>query len=54
VIFRFVDDVSVRVRPDTGGAKIDVRSKSRDGKGDIGTNARRIRTFLAKLAGKKG
>jgi len=44
-IFRFVDDVSVRVRPDAGGAKVDVRSKSRDGKGDLGANAARIRAF---------
>jgi uncharacterized protein (DUF1499 family) len=50
VIFRFVDDVSVRVRPDAGGARIDVRSKSRDGKGDLGANAARIRKFRDALA----
>ena len=50
VIFRFVDDVSVRVRPDTGGAKVDVRSKSRDGQGDMGANAARIRAFRDALA----
>ena len=44
-IFRFVDDVAVRVRPDPAGARIDVRSKSRDGQGDLGTNAARIRAF---------
>jgi uncharacterized protein (DUF1499 family) len=50
VIFRFVDDISVRVRPDAGGARIDVRSKSRVGKGDLGANAARIRKFRDALA----
>ena len=49
-IFRFVDDVAVRVRPDGGAAKIDLRSKSRDGKGDLGANAARIRAFRDALA----
>ena len=51
-VFRFVDDVVVRVRPESGGARVDVRSKSRDGRGDLGTNAKRIRTFAAALASK--
>ena len=42
-IFRFVDDISVRVRPHDSGARVDVRSKSRVGRGDIGANAERIR-----------
>jgi uncharacterized protein (DUF1499 family) len=47
-LFRFVDDVVVRVRDDgTGGSVVDVRSKSRDGRGDIGANAARIRRFYA-------
>ena len=41
--FRFVDDIAVRVRGRGPGARIDVRSKSRDGKGDLGANAARIR-----------
>ena len=49
-VFRFVDDVVVRVRPGEGGGSIvDVRSKSRDGRGDLGTNAARIRAFAAAL-----
>lgn len=44
-VFRFVDDVAVRVRPAAGGAIVDVRSKSRDGRGDLGANAERIRAF---------
>jgi len=49
--FHFVDDVVVRVRPDPSGAGsiVDVRSKSRDGKGDIGANAARIRRLFARL-----
>jgi uncharacterized protein (DUF1499 family) len=47
--FRFVDDVAVRVRPAEDGAqnasRIDVRSKSRDGQGDLGVNAARIRAL---------
>jgi len=42
-IFRFVDDIVVRIRPEAEGARIDVRSKSREGKGDLGANAARIR-----------
>jgi uncharacterized protein (DUF1499 family) len=49
-IFRFVDDIVVRVRPgEGGGAVIDVRSKSRDGRGDLGANATRIRAFTSAI-----
>lgn len=47
--FGFYDDVVVRVRPADGGARVDVRSLSRVGGSDVGTNARRIRTFLERL-----
>ena len=46
-LFRFVDDISIRIRPDVDGAIIDVRSKSRDGRSDLGANAERIRNFRA-------
>lgn len=48
--FRFKDDVVIRVSavPD-GTSRVDVRSVSRVGRSDVGTNARRIRTFLAEL-----
>ena len=51
-IFQFVDDVVVRVRPsgDGDGCVVDVRSKSRVGKGDVGANAARIRAFGDALA----
>lgn len=48
-IFRFRDDFVVRVRPSGDGAAIDMRSRSRDGKGDLGVNAKRIRSFLTPL-----
>ena len=47
--FGFKDDVVVRVRPADGGSRIDVRSLSRVGGGDIGTNAARIRAYVKKL-----
>ena len=51
-VFQFVDDVIVRVRPDgEGGSQIDLRSKSRDGRGDLGANAARIRRFVAAFPG---
>jgi uncharacterized protein (DUF1499 family) len=48
-IFRFVDDISVRLRPDGTATLIDVRSKSRVGRGDMGANAKRIEAFRRKL-----
>ncbi len=49
VWFGFKDDVVVRVRSSATGSRIDVRSVSRVGKSDVGTNARRIRAYLAKV-----
>ena len=48
-VFQFVDEVVIRVRPHTGGSLVDVRSKSRDGRGDLGANAARIRAFSEAL-----
>jgi uncharacterized protein (DUF1499 family) len=48
-LFRFQDDIVIRVRPDGDGSRVDMRSKSRDGKGDLGANAARIRAYLAEL-----
>lgn len=47
--FRFTDDIVVRVRPEGSGSRVDVRSKSRIGRSDVGTNAARIRRFLSRL-----
>jgi uncharacterized protein (DUF1499 family) len=47
--FGFKDDIVVRVTPADGGSRIDVRSVSRLGKGDLGKNAARIRAYLQRL-----
>jgi uncharacterized protein (DUF1499 family) len=47
--FGFKDDVVVRVRAEGVGSRVDVRSLSRIGVGDLGTNAARVRAFLAQL-----
>jgi uncharacterized protein (DUF1499 family) len=47
--FGFKDDVVIRVRPADGGSRVDVRSLSRVGGGDAGTNAKRIRAYLDAL-----
>jgi uncharacterized protein (DUF1499 family) len=47
--FGFIDDVVVRISPDGGGSRIDVRSVSRLGRSDFGKNAARIRAFLARV-----
>jgi len=49
-MMRFKDDVVIRLRPEGEKTRVDMRSKSRVGVGDLGTNARRIRAFLATLA----
>lgn len=48
-IFRFADDVVIRVRSEGAGSRIDIRSASRAGVGDLGVNAERIRTFIGLL-----
>jgi uncharacterized protein (DUF1499 family) len=49
-LFRFKDDVTVRVHREDDGTVVRVRSKSRIGKGDLGQNARTIRAFQQALA----
>jgi uncharacterized protein (DUF1499 family) len=48
--FGFKDDVVVRVAPDAKGSRIDVRSESRLGGSDVGTNAARIRAYEKRLS----
>ncbi|MGD2168417.1 MAG: DUF1499 domain-containing protein [Gammaproteobacteria bacterium] len=43
--FRFKDDVIIRIREDAGGSRIDLRSRSRVGRSDLGKNAKRILAF---------
>jgi len=47
--FGFKDDIVIRVSPAETGSRIDVRSESRLGEGDLGKNARRIRAYLRKV-----
>lgn len=47
--FGFKDDIVVRVTSTDGRSRIDVRSVSRLGEGDLGKNAARIRAYLRRL-----
>jgi uncharacterized protein (DUF1499 family) len=50
VLWRFVDDVTIRVSLDGDGmTRVDVVSQSRVGAADLGVNARRIARFLHAL-----
>ncbi len=44
--FGFKDDVVIRILPHDKGSKIDIRSESRVGGGDMGTNAKRVRKLI--------
>jgi len=48
-IMGFRDDIAVRIRPVGQGARIDVRSASRYGRHDFGTNATRVRALLSDI-----
>jgi uncharacterized protein (DUF1499 family) len=48
--FGFRDDIVVRVSPQGRGSRVDVRSVSRVGRGDLGANAKRVREFSAAMA----
>jgi hypothetical protein len=48
--FGFKDDVAVRISPAGAGSRVDVRSKSRLGRSDLGTNAKRIQELLDRVA----
>lgn len=48
-LYGFKDDVVVRVASSNGGVRVDARSRSRIGRIDRGTNARRIRGYLEAL-----
>lgn len=47
--FGFKDDVVIRITPAEQGSRVDVRSVSRVGVSDLGTNARRIEAYLKRL-----
>ena len=48
-ILKFPDDITVRVRPQAQGARIDIRSASRYGQHDFGANAARIEDYIAEI-----
>ncbi len=49
-MMQFKDDVTITVGTEGASSVVNVRSKSRVGKGDLGANAKRIRKFQAELA----
>ena len=49
LLYGFTDDMVVRIATEAQSTKVDVRSKSRVGRSDLGQNATRIRIFLQKL-----
>lgn len=49
-LLRFKDDVVIEVR--AADSSVHMRSKSRVGRGDLGTNAKRIQSFFTKLRSK--
>jgi uncharacterized protein (DUF1499 family) len=49
-LLRFKDDVVIRVTSRGAGSRVDVRSKSRLGRSDLGANAKRIRAYFRALS----
>lgn len=47
----FKDDIVVVMSPNGTGTRVDVRSKSRVGKSDLGVNAERIQEYLGRIGG---
>jgi uncharacterized protein (DUF1499 family) len=48
-LWRFVDDIVVRLEPIPGGTRIQARSQSRVGRGDFGQNRRNLIALLSVL-----
>jgi len=49
LLFQFTDHVVIRMVPEAGGIRVDIRSASTFGRHDLGQNARRIRALLEDL-----
>ncbi len=49
--FRFKDDIAIRVVGTPTGSTVDIRSRSRVGRSDLGKNAARIREYVARFTG---
>ena len=54
LLYGFTDDMVVRIATGADGTKVDVRSKSRVGRSDLGQNAKRIRVFFQRLKANLG
>lgn len=50
LVLRLTDDITLRIRPRAEGSRIDLRSASRVGPHDLGSNATRINRFAAEIA----
>jgi uncharacterized protein (DUF1499 family) len=51
IYFGFTDDIVIRVTADGTGSRVDIRSHSRQGGGDNGVNAARVRKYLSAMKG---
>lgn len=49
LIMGFVEDVAIRVSGDGDSARVDIRSASRFGRGDMGRNAERVREIVKEI-----
>ena len=49
-VLRIKDEVTITIKPDGDRVSVNIRSRSRVGKSDLGVNARRIRRFQEELA----
>ncbi len=52
LVLGFVDDVAIRVTGEGDAARIDIRSASRFGRHDFGSNAQRVRLILKEIVGR--
>jgi hypothetical protein len=50
LLFGLKDDIVIRVRPAGIGARLDIRSRSRESISELGRNAARIRAYFKSLA----
>ena len=48
-VFRFADDIKLRLEPVEGGTRLHGRSQSRLGMTDLGQNRRNLRELIARL-----
>lgn len=54
LLYGFKDEIVIRIATSDGGARVDLRSRSRIGRIDRGVNAKRIRGFLSALKASAG